>query len=257
MRVRIVVTIAGIVLASSAWAQWNTQFIDNEGNAGKHCRIVNDLAGNPNAFYVTDNRAVHHAEWTGSGWSFEHVLATSYDVSEGGLDACIDRNGKWHVSVCDVYAGYDLHYATDASGPWRDTVLIHRSWAGYHVSIALDTAGLPHIADYCEYTDGLEHWWKTSGGSWQTETIESSTDIRWPSMAIDAQNHIYVGYYKSGDLMMAYHDASGWGTNVVDLPGDAGDYCSLKLDGSGKVCISYYDATNGDLKYVVGSPADK
>ena len=56
------------------------------------------------------------------------------------------------------------------------------------------------------------------------------------------------------NLKYAYRDSSGWHIEVVDTAGDVGWYTSIELDSLGLPHISYYDWTNGDLKYARMEP---
>ncbi|TVL99665.1 MAG: hypothetical protein CV087_17085 [Candidatus Brocadia sp. WS118] len=44
-----------------------------------------------------------------------------------------------------------------------------------------------------------------------------------------------------------------WFRGIVDRGGDVGSYSSMAIDSSGKLHISYYDATNLDLKYATNA----
>ena len=39
-------------------------------------------------------------------------------------------------------------------------------------------------------------------------------------------------------------------TLTLDSAGDVGNYCDIAIDANDRLHISYYDATNGDLKYL-------
>jgi hypothetical protein len=76
------------------------------------------------------------------------------------------------------------------------------------------------------------------------------------SMAVDSSGNRHVAYYDQSnhDLKYVWFDGDPqryeWTAPVtVDSAGDVGQYTSLAVGSNGTVYISYYDATNGDLKY--------
>jgi hypothetical protein len=87
--------------------------------------------------------------------------------------------------------------------------------------------------------------------SWTTEAVDASKDFTnfyQRAIAIDSNDHPHIAY--GGDhLYHAYHDGTEWHYETVDSSTRVGWYASIALDSSGNVHISYYNRSNGDLKY--------
>lgn len=127
---------------------------------------------------------------------------------------------------------------------------------GAYTSLALDSAGRPHIS-YCSRTDDyvitcddLKYAWRDET-AWHIEWADTIGNVGgYTSLALDA-GWPYVSYYDftNGDLKYAYRDAAGWHSEIVDGAGvDVGMYTSLAI-GWGHRYISYFDNTNNHLKY--------
>ena len=83
----------------------------------------------------------------------------------------------------------------------------------------------------------------------------SASNGQYSSIKIDSSGNPVISHSGGGHLRLTHCDDPACGlstSNVVDdggINGDiVGDYTSLQLDSQGLPLISYYDATNGDLK---------
>lgn len=87
--------------------------------------------------------------------------------------------------------------------------------------------------------------------SWKKENVFTTEYfyVFYPrAIAVDFSGHPHIAY-GGKHLYYTHHDGIAWQYETVDSSEQVGSYASIALDTSGKVHISYYDATAGDLKY--------
>jgi hypothetical protein len=96
-------------------------------------------------------------------------------------------------------------------------------------------------------------------GNWQ---IEDAADLPgWqlydsPSpMVMDENGNLYIAYYDvdAADLILLNKENDTWAATVLDSEGMVGQHASMKLNSDGLPALSYYDETNGHLKYITAS----
>ena len=129
-------------------------------------------------------------------------------------------------------------------------------------SLAQDAGGRLHMS--YAYSDGTDSNLKyatcaaqcSTAASWQTVIVQSSNQVgEFSSLAVDGTGRIHVAYadFTSGDTRYATcaancSTAASWQLASIDAVRD-GAYASLTVDGSSRVHVSYFDFTNGDLRY--------
>jgi hypothetical protein len=154
-----------------------------------------------------------------------------YDFSNGDLKSA-DRGDGWLISIVDSGGADDV---------------------GQYSSIAIDSDTYPDYSYYDATNQDLKYY------QFSDTTVDSGGNVgQFTSIAVGQFGTPYISYYDAdgGDLKYAVQ-IEGWSTNVVDTGGlgDVGQYTSIALEpvtaGIDDAHISYYDVTNGDLKYAL------
>ena len=184
-----------------------------------------------------------------------------YDATAGDL-----MLASWSLS-----AGRWVTETVDTGG---DTNTISYN-VGQFTSMQVDSRDIPHIS-YFDVTRGALRYstWDTTLGRWVNQVVEDDTDDvnpsvmgQYSSLALDSSGVPHISYYEcgvvresgcdKGDLKHAWRVWNGsqyvWESETVDTGDDSqglvdvGLYSSFVIEGS-RMYVSYYDATNQDLK---------
>ncbi len=189
--------------------------VEDSVGVGKHTSIGLDIFGNVHISYYDEvNRDLKYAFW-------ERFFGTMI----------------WTIETVDFY--------NDQGG------------VGTYSSIAVDQSSRPHIAYMSEKYDDLKYARRSSSGEWQIYDVDKSdfhvgsyASLALQEIGTSVYPHISYLDFSSYDLKYAYVGTDlQWKRQTLDTQGVVGLYTSIARGGDGKVWISYYDQTNGDLKY--------
>lgn len=266
-------------------ANWSSTVIDETGDTGWFNLISEDpVNGEIHISYFNfSDKSIKHAMCNSAcnskdNWKVEDIVSSG----DAGIynSMVIDSNGDIHTSYI---AGGFLKYAVNRTGKWFSTVVDREGGRGKATSIAVDPVDLSiHIAYYDAIEKGIKYATCSTNcevfENWQHIIVKkgSGGGMLHPSIKIDMNEAIHISY-QDGDtrsLEYAYCSANcledgdndgigeNWGTVIVDgnkplntgqtSSLDIGQYSSIAVDNTGatvKIHISYFDATNGDLKH--------
>lgn len=263
---------SGLKYITNTSGSWVTATIDDVGDTGWYNLIATDPDNHVYISYFDNaNKAVRYAVCTSdcsnpSSWSTNRIDSSG----DAGLYNSMvqDSTGKLHVSYL---GGSDLRYATNSSGEWVPTIVDGSGSAGQYSSIAVDSAGSIHIAYYDAANIGLKYATCSSHCNepvnWRLGTVAQALNVGlfYSSIAVDSSGTIHISYQDGESKILKYAACAGDCTADSDGDGIAdhwitltvnsskvyslGQYSSIAVDQSKRVHISYFDATNGDLKY--------
>jgi hypothetical protein len=147
----------------------------------------------------------------------------------------------------------NLKVASLVDNQWLIMVVDSEGDVGRFASAAYNQAAGTVGVTYFNATDDNLKFAYFTGENWFITTVVSEGDVgRYNSLGFDSLGRPHISYYNATntDLIYVFGNAvqpTEWTFETVDSNGDVGQYTSLGVF-QDQVLISYYDATNGNLK---------
>jgi hypothetical protein len=204
---------------------------------------------------------LRHAQWDGAAWKMAPI-----DIQPGAVVAyytglALDSKDHPFLSYYDYADATNtfrlrLRSVSWVDDHWEGRTVDAQGGSGKFNSIAVDSAGHPHIAyaNVKAETSGLRYatW---DGSAWKTEIIEGqgvSIPVYAVSLVIDKKDipHITYSLVQTGTIKYATKVAGKWVTQAVDRVREVAypDRNGIAIDRDGTPYISYFDGRLGTLK---------
>jgi len=254
-------TVFKVILKTES--EWAIQTVDaGETSAAGVYSSIAVVAGKPAIAYGMAShelKYVRSVDGTGIAWGSPVSIASGPKCEH--ISMAITPGG--HPGVCWFYATYpgELMYtsATDTGDYWKTNVRVDGTYpdgndVGRFASLASDGFDKMAISYYDEnlnalkYVKGYSDW-----GDWGLPDVAAIGECYYTTLLYEAYNRPLITYYEaeSQELKLVGRNAEGTDWNppqTIDTEGDVGSFASGAMVNS-QPGISYYDATNGDLKF--------
>ena len=221
-----------------------------------------DSSDNPHISYnkgYTSKGELRYAKWTGSEWVIQTV-DSEFSSGFGEFSSIIiDSTDKPHISYKG--AGYQVRYAHWTGTSWDIEIIYPGPQTVDMTSLALDSAGGPHIIYFDRYNEDLVYARKISD-EWITEPVDSGLANVYLSIDLDSADNpciTYSSYIHNSqviqwDFIYATRVNGVWNFESIEANPDAQvSDNSLKLDSDNvpHICYTAYytSLADTDLKY--------
>jgi hypothetical protein len=190
--------------------------------------------------------------------------------SGGSIMSLAISGGMRHITYYDA-DDEELRYATCASNctnaaMWQKSRIDTDIHAVHSSFVQSGPFGLRHVAYYDLFQGDLKYARCglncNAARNWKKVTVASSGDVGlYPSLAVEPNGRVHLSFYHGSGTALYYATCntncltpSSWSKSVLDgLFSAAGEHPSLAVR-DGVAEISYYDHTNGNLKYLTRAP---
>ncbi len=229
-----------------AWMEdgaWHTSTVREGVHLSDPCSLAMLPSSVPAIAYVSDGNL--HFTWrTPRGWD---VITIDTHAREPSL-AIVGGIPMISYAVNAVnYSALRYAWHDDIAG-WMVGVVERDDSASFYGSSLISLPSGHPIVGYKVYSEGdyrMRISW-SDGTAWDRRGIIAETTV--PSLAISPTGQPAYSY--STRFRLKYGAAPmEWHFSIPDAGADVGEFASLDILPSGEPAISYYDRTNGNLKY--------
>ncbi|MBL6634670.1 MAG: hypothetical protein ISP35_00565 [Ilumatobacteraceae bacterium] len=241
--------------------------VDSDGDVGYYTSIAIGDNGYPVISYLdATNSALKVAACTNADCTGTPTITTIDSTDNVGYDTsiAIGDNGYPVISYRDATntaLKVAACTATDCSGTPTITTIDSDGAVGYYTSIAIGDNGYPVISYYDSTNTALKVAACANAGCTGTPTVttvDSDGDVvgLFTSIAIGDNGYPVISYWDVTNIALKVAactttDCTGTPTlTIFDSINDVGRYSSIAIGSNGNPVISYYDLTNGALKFV-------
>jgi hypothetical protein len=231
------------------------------------CTMVLDSKQRPHISYADQGTGkgakLRHIYWDGRAEWKQDVVSPKGDAVVGYYTSlALDLHDRPVFSYYDYEGaggiGFTLRLRSVfyVGDHWEVHMVDRQPGSGKFNSIALDSAGRPHIA----YANVKAEWMSLryaswNGDAWKTETIEGATEptgIFSVNLVIDDKDNPHIAYTDVSHRLVKYASKVNgqWRIEVVDSIRRESypDRNGIALDSLGNPYVSYFDADEGILK---------
>jgi uncharacterized repeat protein (TIGR02543 family) len=238
-------------------SSWAVLQVDNSSDVGQFASLAVDTTGKRYiGYYDATNGDLKYAE------SISPVNLF-FDDFESGIGQWT-ADPPWGLTTSSFHSGSNS--ATDSPiGNYANSVAVSLTmtvtitglaelsfWHKYSTAALLDQARVDISTDGGTTWPILHSSYSGQSPDWTPVSIDLSSYIDQPVLIrfilITDESSNYDGWYIDDVAITENHAAA-----TVDTAGDVGQYASIALDSMNKVHMSYYDATNRDLKYATNA----
>ena len=236
--------------------------VDSTGDVGQYTAMAMGADGFARiSYYDVTNHDLKFVQCTNAACSTKNI-ATLDSTGDVGQYSSIA------ISSADTFARiayYDLTntnakfiQCTNAACSTKNTTVVDsNAGTGKYTAVAIGTDGFARIT-YASYSDsGMSYLVCSNASCSSTSSVSgintsSAKIFKNLSLDLDSSNNFNVAYYNSTDGTLNYSHGNTTGAstgNVIDSAGNVGQYQAAALGSDGIARMSYYDVTNGDLKF--------